>query len=41
MPLMSHVFRPYRYNNKSPGLDLESDQQGGTDLQSLVRWLDH
>ncbi|KAA6416863.1 MAG: hypothetical protein FRX49_13179 [Trebouxia sp. A1-2] len=26
---------------KPPGLDLETDQQRGTDLQSLVKWLDH
>ncbi len=41
MPLMSRRFGPYRYNNKSPGLDPETDHQGGTDLQRLVKWLDH
>lgn len=41
MPLIGRQFGLYRYNNKSPGLGTESDHQGGTDLQSLVKWLDH
>ncbi len=40
MPLMSRQFGPYRYKNESPGLDLETDHQGGTFLRSLVKWLD-
>ena len=40
MPLVSQWFRPYRHNVKIPGKGPEPDHQGGTDLQSLVKWLD-